>query len=201
MMTADSGDVAGASALPSEWGGALSASGADLERRFATFVAEHRAKAIGLAYRLLGGDMAAAEDVTQEAFVRAHRGLTGFRGDARLSTWFYRILVNEAHRHRRYAWVRKRAWSELPDAADPSAEVRGDPALRRRIATALASLSRGQRESFVLVHLEGFTVVEAAEITGRAAGTIKSHLHRAIHSLRGQLADLAPGDPQEDSDR
>ena len=53
-------------------------------------------------------------------------------------------------------------------------------------------LPRGQREAFVLVHLEGYTVRETAEITGRAAGTIKSHLHRALKALRKELADLAP---------
>jgi DNA-directed RNA polymerase specialized sigma24 family protein len=46
----------------------------------------------------------------------------------------------------------------------------------------------------VLVHLEGFTLGEAAEITGRAIGTMKSHLHRALHALRSELSDLAPED-------
>ena len=55
-----------------------------------------------------------------------------------------------------------------------------------------AALPRGQREAFVLVHLEGLTLVEAASATGRAVGTMKSHLHRALASLRERLADLAP---------
>jgi DNA-directed RNA polymerase specialized sigma24 family protein len=88
-----------------------------------------------------------------------------------------------------------------PDtAADPrsaSGTPRTDPALRRRIGDAIAALPRGQREAFVLVHLEELTVAEAASATGRAVGTIKSHLHRALASLRDQLADLA----REDADR
>jgi RNA polymerase sigma-70 factor (ECF subfamily) len=64
--------------------------------------------------------------------------------------------------------------------------------LRRRVALALDALPRGQREAFVLVHLEGMTMREAAETTGRAVGTIKSHLHRALRNLRTQLADLDP---------
>jgi RNA polymerase sigma-70 factor (ECF subfamily) len=173
--------------------GALLVDDARSEHRFDTFVREHRDRAIGLAWRLLDGDKAAAEDVVQEAFVRAYRGLGRFREEASLSTWFYRILVNEAQRHRRWRWVRERFGGELPaDAPDPRGEAAGDPHLRRRVADALGALPRGQREAFVLVHLEGFTVRDTARITGRAEGTIKSHLHRALASLRGRLADLDP---------
>ena len=174
------------------WGGRVTTRELDRERRFAEFVAQHRDRAVGLAYRLVGGNAAVAEDVAQEAFARAFRGLSRFRGDAQLSTWFYRILVNEANRHHRFAWVRRRSSEEIPETEDPRAPAPGDPALRARVAQALRGLSRGQRECFVLVHLEGFTVAEASEITGRATGTIKSHLHRALKNLREQLADLDP---------
>lgn len=170
----------------------------ELERDFAHFVARHRDRAVGLAYRLVGGDLAAAEDVAQEAFVRAYRGLARFREEARLSTWFYRILVNEAHRYRRFAWVRRCCDAELPEVVDEDGTLPADPSLRARVARAVAGLPRGQRESLALVHLAGFTIAEAAEITGRAPGTIKSHLHRAVRALRAQLADL---DPQEEASR
>ncbi len=74
---------------------------------------------------------------------------------------------------------------------DPVERVDSDPAMRARIARALDGLSRGQREAFVLVHLEGMTIRETAQMTRRAEGTIKSHLHRALRALRGELADLA----------
>jgi RNA polymerase sigma-70 factor (ECF subfamily) len=165
----------------------------DRERAFAAFVVTHRERAIGLAWRLLGGDGAAAEDVAQEAFARAHRALASFRGESSLPTWFYRILVNEAQRHRRWRWVRERFGGPMPDEpGDPRPAVPGDPALRNRVAQAISELPRGQREAFVLVHLEGFSLREAAEATGRATGTIKSHLHRAVRALRQQLADLDP---------
>jgi len=164
------------------------------EREFARFVAEHRDRAVGLAWRLLGGHAQAAEDVAQEAFVRAYRGLDRFRGDAALSTWFHRILVNEVRRHQRWSFVRERLAGGMPE--DPPDEDRADlavdPALRARIGRALLGLPRGQREAFVLVHVEGFTVSEAADITGRASGTVKSHLHRALRALRSELQDLAP---------
>ncbi|HKA14578.1 MAG TPA: sigma-70 family RNA polymerase sigma factor [Myxococcota bacterium] len=166
----------------------------DLERRFDAFVNGYRDRAVGMAWRLLGGDGAAAEDVVQEAFARAYRGLARFRDDAKLSTWFYRILVNEVRRYQRWKIVRRsRTADREPDAIeDPRASApRPDPALRRRIGEAIAALPRGQREAFVLVHLEGLTLVEAASATGRAVGTMKSHLHRALASLRSRLADLA----------
>ncbi len=173
--------------------GASGAVDADRERRFAAFVSEHRSRAVGLAWRLVGGDGAAAEDVAQEAFVRAYRGLDRFREQASLSTWFYRILVNEAQRHRRWRWVRRSVGGDVPeDLPDPRPDPPGDPALRARVRKALGRLPHGQREVFVLVHLEGFTVGEAAEMTGRATGTIKSHLHRALAALRWELADLGP---------
>jgi RNA polymerase sigma-70 factor (ECF subfamily) len=165
----------------------------DRERAFAAFVAAHRDRAVGMAWRLLGGDRAAAEDVAQEAFARAHRALGSFRGDASLPTWFFRILVNEAHRQRRWRWVRERFGGAMPEEpGDPRPVPPGDPALRERVSRALGRLPRGQREAFVLVHLEGLTLREAAETTGRATGTLKSHLHRALRSLREQLADLDP---------
>jgi RNA polymerase sigma-70 factor (ECF subfamily) len=169
----------------------------ELEHRFDAFVSAHRDRAVSIAWRLLGADAAAAEDVVQEAFVRAHRGLGRFREDAQLSTWFHRILVREVRRHQRWRGVRRRHDAgplAEPDAQpDPRRTQRadaGDPALRRRIARALETLPRGQRETFVLVHLEGLTLAEAAAATGRALGTVKSHLHRALRALRAELADL-----------
>ena len=158
---------------------------------FARFAEARRGRALRLAFRLLGGDRATAEDVVQNAFFRAYRGLEAFRGDASLDTWFYRILVREVQRQRRWQGLRRLFWAD-PEAAPLVADPRPgrDPALRRRIAAALERLSAGQREAFVLVHLEELTVAEAAEIMGKAVGTVKSHLHRALAALRRELADL-----------
>lgn len=163
---------------------------ADLEQRFEDFVASHRERAVRLAWRLLGGDDAAAQDVAQEAFVSAYRSLGRFRGEARLSTWFYRILVRKAHSHRRWQAVRTRWNGEDADVPDPAPAAPGDPALRRRIADALGTLSQRQREAFILVHMEGFTMKETAALMGSREGTVKSHLHRALGHLRRELADI-----------
>jgi RNA polymerase sigma-70 factor, ECF subfamily len=163
---------------------------------FARFVAAHRDRALRLAWRLADGDRSAAEDITQDALVRAWRGLGGFRSEAALGTWFYRILVRQAANYRRWRGLRERfgGWGEA-DAPDPRPSHDGDPAVRERIGRALAALPRMQREVFVLVHLEQFTVTETAAILRRADGTVKSHLARALRALRNELADLA--EPEE----
>src|SRR5688572_9550282 len=76
---------------------------------FSAFVRTRRDRTVRLAYRLLG-DQASAEDVAQNAFLKAYRALASFRGESSLDTWFYRIVVHEAHRHRRWTAVR-RLWS------------------------------------------------------------------------------------------
>ena len=171
----------------------LSAAPLELEERFGDFVVSHRDRARRLAWRLLGGDQDAAEDVVQDAFVKAYRALGRFREDSSLETWFYRILVNQAHKHRRWRAVRQR-WSAVWDEEQAVAPLEaGDPALQRRITRALAKLTRRQREAFVLVHFEGFTVRETGNLLGAPEGTVKSHLQRALKALRIELADLQDG--------
>jgi RNA polymerase sigma-70 factor (ECF subfamily) len=161
------------------------------DEAFSSFVEKRRERALRIAFRLLGGDAAAAEDAAQNAFLRAYRGLAKFRGESTLDTWFHSILVREVHRQRRWRGLRQLLSlesDEVPEPADPRPE--GDPVLRRRIAAALERLSAAQRETFVLVHLEGFSISEAAAVLGKAPGTLKSHLHRALVSLRESLGDL-----------
>jgi RNA polymerase sigma-70 factor (ECF subfamily) len=164
----------------------------ELEQRFHLFITSHRERARRLAWRLVGGDEAAAEDVVQEAFIKAYRALGQFREEASLATWFYRIVVRQAHHYCRWRTVRE-TWSGLWRGTLPpaTAQAAGDPLLRGRIASALAQLSRSQKEAFVLVHMEGFSVREAAVLMQKPEGTVKSHLHRALQSLRSELADLA----------
>ncbi len=162
------------------------------QARFEAFVAAHRTRAVNLAWRLTG-DRATAEDVAQKAFVKAWRGLDGFRDEAKLSTWFHSILVREARGHLRWWGVRKKLGLLTDDGATPVLPVepaQSDEGLRRRIGAAMETLSAGQREAFVCIHLQGLSVQETAEVLGRAPGTIKSHLHRALSKLRTELGDL-----------
>jgi RNA polymerase sigma-70 factor (ECF subfamily) len=169
----------------------MAAGALEREERFRVLVESHRERAVRLAWRLLGGDRSAAEDVAQDAFLKAYRGLPRFREESSLDTWFYRILVRQAESHRRWRRVRALWTSETEEEpADPAPSAPRDPVVQRRIATALNRLPAGQRQAFVLVHMEGFTVEESAALLGKAVGTVKSHLHRALKALRTDLADL-----------
>ncbi|MCG8557719.1 MAG: RNA polymerase sigma factor [Proteobacteria bacterium] len=156
---------------------------------FEAFFSANVDRARRLAWRLLDGDAAAADDVVQDAFVKAYRSLASFRTQARIETWFYRILVNEAKNHRRWRQVRRLFGIRSQRDAEPRHAVQCEPDLRRRISQALGHLSAPQRDACILVYLEGFTVKEAARILDKAEGTVKTHLHRAVRSLRAELAD------------
>jgi RNA polymerase sigma-70 factor (ECF subfamily) len=158
--------------------------------RLTELVQTQRPRSLRLAWRLLGGDAAAAEDVVQEAFVRAYHGISRFREDGALEVWYQRILLNEVRRYQRWRMVRER-WNAIwQSARQTSVQVEADRGLQERIAGAMAKLSRGQRETFVLIYLEGFSIRQVAALLGRAPGTIKSHLHRALRTMRAELQDL-----------
>lgn len=166
------------------------------EEAFSDFVDRAAPRAMRVAWRLLAGDASAAEDVVQDAFVAAWKALPGFRGDSTLDTWFFRILVRRAHNYRRWRNLRT-LWCDPMEreSADPKPVPGGDPMLRHRIVQALDRLTQRQRESFVLVHMDGFTVQEAASILGLRPGSVKSHLHRALQHLRTALKDLNSPSP------
>lgn len=165
------------------------------EEEFSTFFSSNIDRSHRLAWRLLGGDDTAAEDVVQDAFVRAFRSLSSFRGDSSIDTWFYRILVRTAQNQNRWQWLRlRRNAGEIDPEDQPDADRGDDTLLKRRLNRAVARLGRNQRDAFVLVHLEGFTVNDTATLLGKAEGTIKSHLHRALTKLRAELGDIARGE-------
>ena len=169
----------------------LSSAGLVQEEAFSEFVDRAAPRAMRVAWRLVGGDANAAEDVVQDAFVAAWKALPGFRGDSTLDTWFFRILVRRAQNYRRWRSLRT-LWSDPMERepADPKPLPSSDPMLRMRIVQALDRLTQRQRESFVLVHMDGFTVQEAAAILALRPGSVKSHLHRALQHLRTDLEDL-----------
>jgi RNA polymerase sigma-70 factor (ECF subfamily) len=149
---------------------------------------DHRLRA--LAYRLLG-DLAAMDDALQEAYVKAYRAMPGFRGDAAVGTWLYRItyhccldLLRREGRHR--AAVSLEAVEEA--AGDPAAEPGRRVAERAELARALDALPPDQRVAVLLVDTEGFDYAAAGEVLGVPAGTVASRLSRARAALRAALA-------------
>jgi len=137
-------------------------------------------------------DRSLVEDLAQDVFVRVHRGLRSFRGDARLSTWMCRIAINVC------ADARQRAPREVSlDAAPagappPPAAIVVDPAfagleLRDRVAKAMARLSDRSRLVLTLHYFAGRGYEEIAEALDVPLGTVKTQLHRAKQELRAIL--------------
>ena len=166
----------------------ISASSDDTTTVFADLVQRNRDKSVNYVRRALQCDLDTAEDVAQDAFAIAYEKLSGFRGDSAVDSWFFTILTRRIHHFRRWRGVRDK-WRSFIGAAEPqeSAPTEGDPPLKRKLAQALNELTPPQRDVFLLVHGEQFTVKEAAQILEIQEGTAKSHLHRSLTNLRKLL--------------
>ena len=172
---------------------------------FDRFVAERSGDIYALLYRLTE-DREEARDLTQETFLQAFRNIAGFRGDADLRTWLYRIAVNQARN--RWRWWRRRRRDvtfSLDDAgeegraganlgarlADTAAQDPEQHALAREreraLLAALGSLSRTYREVVVLRDIEGLSYEEVAATLEISVGTVKSRLSRGRNEIRRRL--------------
>lgn len=145
----------------------------------------------GVALRMLGR-RAEAEEIAQEAFLRAHRSLGEFRGDAKLSTWLYtitsRLCLNRvASADRARVTHDDEALARLP-AEDPAPTVEIERRQRERaLHDAIAGLDHDRRMVVVLCDLEGLAYEDAAAALGVPIGTVRSRLHRARMDLREKL--------------
>lgn len=149
----------------------------------------HRDRIYGLMWRLTGGDAALAEDLLQEAFVRAWQKLDSFRGESRFGTWLHRLSANVALSDRRIRLKRVQRETPLDDAAERTAT--GDRDVRAGqqmdLEHAIASLPERARTVLVLYDIEGYSHAEIAEITNMAVGSSKAQLHRARKLVREDL--------------
>ena len=154
-----------------------------------------------LAYRTLGREDE-ARDVCQETFLRAYRALPGFKGEAKFSSWLYRIALNLCR-----DWIRKKRRTpvmqapegiDLADLADLAA-ARGPVEsietlvarrqLSQRVATAMRTLPEEQRTAVILKEYHGLTFQEIAEMQGCPLSTVKTRLCQGLSVLRKQLAE------------
>jgi len=147
---------------------------------------ESHAERVYTIVRRILADRANAEDVAQEVWVQAIRGLASFRGDSRFTTWLHRIAVNGALQRLRQ---RKRtAGREVPIPISLAYGRRAqDPLLAVRLERALSRIPDGMRTVLVLHDVEGFTHEEIGEMLGVAAGTSKSQLFKARAKMRTLL--------------
>jgi RNA polymerase sigma-70 factor, ECF subfamily len=145
----------------------------------------------GLVFALIARtvqDRSRAEDLAQDVFFRVHRGLPYFRGEARLSTWIYRIVANvcvqESSRPATVSLDDERAVAVVPSASDRQF---GDFELRDRLEKAIARLPANYRLLIAAHYLDGVQYEDLAAALGLPLGTVKTQLYRAKQQLRRML--------------
>ncbi len=159
---------------------------------FRLLVERHQARVLRVVAAVLGpGYSSEAEEVTQDVFLQVYRKLSGFREEARFSTWLYRIAWNRAADHRRRARFRRPALPEsaLEKLAGPSNPHRDleDAARRRELLAALETLPELYRTLLHLHYWLDCSLAEIEELTGVAPGTSKSYLARARKMMEKEL--------------
>ena len=173
---------------------------------FGVLFRRHRDRLWAVALRTMGNPDDAADGL-QDGMIAAFRRAGSFRGDAAVTTWLHRVVVNACLDRLRAAKVRRA--DPLPDDLDAYADRRAvtasdrsttDPAdlavadeRRRLVLAALDELPAEQRAALVLVDMEGYPVAEVAQMLDCAVGTVKSRCSRGRARLAARLGALAPG--------
>ena len=142
----------------------------------------------GLCLRMCGNP-SLAEELTQEAFIRAWQKLALFRGDSAFSTWMHRLTINVVLGHQRSAGRRQvRETSAGEEWYSEGGTTRERPGIAVDLERAIAGLPKRARTVFVLHDIEGYKHSEISEVAGMAVGTSKAQLSRARQLLRKALA-------------
>ncbi len=169
------------------------------ESAFNILVLRHR---LSVFHTIIGlvGDRDEAEDLTQDAFVKAYENLSTFRAGSSFYTWLYRIAVNISLNRLRARKVRSffRLDSDeivlpAPDETDASVE---QAEFMQRARGAIMKLPDKQRAVFILRYFRELSHAEIAEIMDRDIGTIKANYHQAVKKLRDQLGPYVRGDDE-----
>ena len=178
---------------------------------FGVLFARHRDRLWAVAVRTMGNPEDAADGL-QDGLIAAYRRAATFRGEAAVTTWLHRVVVNACLDRLRAARVRRT--EHLPDDLEEygdrgslvSSTTDADPAdlavedeRRRAVLAALATLPPEQRAALVLVDMEGFPVAEVAEVLDCPVGTVKSRCSRGRARLAVLLDVVRPGDDPEHS--
>ena len=152
---------------------------------FGELVDRYKNLVYAMVYRMVP-DRSQVDDLAQEVFLKVHRGLPYFRGDARLSTWIYRIVSNVCLQARASGLRMRPATARLePGAHDTSF---ADLELRDRLDKAMEQLPENYRLLIAAHYLQGVQYEALAETLGIPVGTVKTHLYRAKKRLRELLS-------------
>jgi RNA polymerase sigma-70 factor (ECF subfamily) len=172
---------------------------------FEELVAQYERPVYSLCFRLLG-DAEEARDAAQETFLKVYRGLSGFRGEAGLKTWIYRIALNQAMNQQR--WWRRRHRDEtisldlsrgdddltlgncLPATAESPEQLAIAGERERSIMKALGEVKQEYKVVLILREIEELSYEEIAAAVGISIGTVKSRIARGREELRRRMKDL-----------
>ncbi|MBL7846536.1 MAG: RNA polymerase sigma factor [Cyclobacteriaceae bacterium] len=132
-----------------------------------------------------------ADDVTQEVFIKVHKAIDGFREDAQLYTWLYRIATNECltfmkKKRRRFFLPIGDAEDELSEKIEATPSVSGDE-VQKKLQKALLTLPDKQRLVFNLKYYEDMSYEQMAEVTGTSEGALKASYHHAVKKIEDFL--------------
>jgi RNA polymerase sigma-70 factor (ECF subfamily) len=166
--------------------------------QFEEVVREHQEFVFRTLARLTGrGDH--VEDLAQEVFLRLYRGVDSFRGEAKLTTWLYRITLNVAQDE----WKRRKkeqahtsfddpeaGWAErIPNAADNAEQILSHRQAMAAVNDALDELSENERAVIVMFHQEECTYEQIAVVLNLPLNTVRTHLHRGRQKLKQRLQE------------
>ena len=170
--------------------------GGDVEA-FAAIVRRWQTPLINLAYRFCG-DRGRAEEMAQEAFLRAYRGLNAFRGDAAFSTWLFALATNVYRNELRRIPQRMVVLEEAPEPIDPASMVEAYELRDRDLAVrrAVLALPAKYRDAMLLFYFHEMDVPAAAQSLGLPEGTVKARLYRGRELLRAKLPRLLALTPE-----
>ncbi|HYF22406.1 MAG TPA: sigma-70 family RNA polymerase sigma factor [Caulobacteraceae bacterium] len=159
-----------------------SADDAAFKRELVTLIPHLRAFA-----RTLCGDPAAADDLAQDAMLKAWDARASFQMGTNMKAWTFMILRNQFYSEKRRSWRQSQLDQEAAERTLVAADDPEAPVALDELRLALASLPAEQREALVLVGAGGFAYEEAADICGCAVGTVKSRVSRARRALQAAL--------------
>jgi RNA polymerase sigma-70 factor, ECF subfamily len=168
------------------------------ESQFEDVVREHQAFVFRTLVRLTG-NREHVEDLAQEVFLRLYRGMDSFRGDAKLTTYLYRITLNVAQDE----WKRRKkeqghtsfddpddGWEErLPGAGGDAEQILNRKQMMAGLECALGELSEVERQVIVMFHQEELTYEKIADVLSLPLNTVRTHLHRGRKKLKERLRE------------
>jgi RNA polymerase sigma-70 factor (ECF subfamily) len=160
------------------------------QHAFGELVRRHQSPVRGLLRQLTRTDLELADDLAQETFIRAYKNIRSFRGEAKFSTWLYRIAYNvfrdDARKRKELVGIDE---AQLQSQADPQT---ADPGLRHDLMSALAALPLHERSAIVLCCQNGLSHDEAARVLEIPLGTVKTNVLRGREKLKKILSAWAP---------